>query len=206
MFRNSIMEKNRKLTLDEERELWKQYAPPEWSEERMEHFIYKALVVAPKERAKFLAEEHQKAMTEVYANTEDGVLITIMIDQKELSEADAVKSQYAIIDDLQKAKYRWLIQAEACFEYYGEEGWNPHIHIVTKRIDKESKIRGNLIDKFIKKGKHGVYRIAVDRRPYKNAWKYVAGEKDSDKKMLNVEKDKKFRELYSIDNLIKISI
>ena len=203
MFSNSIME-NRKLTLDEERELWRTYAPPEWSQERVEQFIYKSLIVAPKERAKFLAEEHAKAMTEVYSNTEDGVLITIMIDQKSLSEADAVKAQYAVIDDLRKAKYRWLIQAEACFEYYGKEGWNPHIHIATKRIDKECKIRGNLIDKFIKKQKHGVYRIQVDRRPYKSAWKYCAGEKDSEEKMLNVEKDKKFRQLYSIDNLIKI--
>ena len=141
--------------------------------------------------------------TQIYANTEDGVLTTICIDQK-LSEADAVKAQHAVIDDIRKANYRWLIDAEAVFEYYSNNGWNPHIHIATRRIDKEAKIKGNLIAKFIKKQKHGVYRIDVEKRPFQSAWNYISGNKKSDEKKDNVEKDKKMRETYSIDAVIKI--
>ena len=148
-------------------------------------------------------------------NNSEGVLITLCIDQKQ-SEGDAVASQNAIIEDLRKAKYSWMVCANAVYEYWGksdftENGsttnltnlkWNPHLHILTKKTGKLSVIRQHLARKF-KDKKHGIYIFDVKKVPWNNGWDYIGGDKVHGK-MNGVENDQKTREKYNIESIIII--
>lgn len=150
-----------------------------------------------------MAEYHKK-------NTNEGTLITLCLDQDQ-SEEDALKNQYKVIDELRKANYKWMVEPCCVFEWWSKKdklkddmdnlNWNPHIHIVVRRIGKESKIRDNLKAKM--KSLPSVYRFDVKRLPYENGMLYCSGEKVNCK-VCACAKDEEFRNKHSVSKRIII--
>jgi len=218
MFRNIIMSEK------EQREAWRNFvntreykksckeAGEEWDaykEREREEFIFE---IAPQIAAKAKADRLRR-MTEEYhaAHNDEGYLITLSIDQKQ-SEAEAVASQNAIVDDLRKANYKWLVCAKAVYEYWGHMDtenlttnlkWNPHIHCLVKKAVKKSKIEQHIAVKFMKKKKHGVYHFDVRQLPYEEGEEYLNGYKIAEK-MDGVVADKQTREKYNLADVIII--
>jgi len=220
MFRNIIMSEK------DQREAWRNFvntreykksckeAGEEWDaykEREREEFIFE---IAPGIAAKAKAQRLRR-MTEEYhaAHNPEGHLITLCIDQKQ-SEAEAVASQNAIVDDLRKANYQWLVCAKAVYEYWGHTDaanaenlstnlkWNPHLHILVKATGKMSVIRQHLARKF-KDKKHGIYIFDVRQLPYEEGEEYLNGYKIAEK-MDGVVADKSTREKYNLADLIII--
>ena len=119
------------------------------------------------------------------------------------------------METLRRANYKWLVEPRACFEYWGKEQdededeetdnmkFNPHIHIAVVRIDKESKIRQNLIKKFIEKKLHTVYRIDVKGLPTSRCIEYVSGTKKQSK-LAQVDMDEKTRIKHQVQPIITL--
>lgn len=141
-------------------------------------------------------ERKVKAELRLLRNPEDvqTQLITICIDQK-LEQAKAVRTQLKIMDKILSAKYKWMTNGTYNFEYFGKDGWNPHIHI---KIDKTTK--GSLIAQMIRRKIHDIpeaYRVNVITRSAKEHDGYVEGEK-TESKQDAIDMDKMFREEYKI--------
>lgn len=192
---------------EEEESAWRTFlhAHPikDWDDDKIEELLTNVFLVHPKlmER-KRTQEVNEKVRQYHIQHTNEGVLITVCIDQK-IEGIDAVEAQQAVIKELQNANYMWLIEAKAVFEYYSKDKWNPHIHICVKRSVKESVIRQHLARKF-KNKKHGVYRFDVEKhKDYSTAEEYIHGRK-VDEKLDSVKKDKEFRQAHSIDDVIVI--
>ncbi|WP_445775528.1 hypothetical protein [Shewanella sp.] len=121
-------------------------------------------------------------------------LITICID-KDLPQAKAVETQYKVMDKIISAKYKWLVNGTYTFEYFGKEGWNPHIHI---KIDKTTK--GSTIAQMIRRKLEPIptaYRVNVITRSAKEHDGYILGEK-RDEKQESLQYDKMFKEQFNI--------
>jgi len=128
-------------------------------------------------------------------------LITICIDQK-LSQKKVVEKQYQIMDKLLSAKYKWLNIGTYNFEYFGKDGWNPHIHI---KIDKTTK--GATIAQQIRRKLDKIpeaYRVNVITRSAKEHDGYIEGEK-TESKQEATNMDKLFREEYKIKDYYTIN-
>jgi hypothetical protein len=180
-------------------------------EREREEFLWE---VAPGIAAEAKAERI-RLMKEKYHSEHNtgGILITLCIDQKQ-SEAEAVASQNAIVDDLRKAKYQWLVCAKAVYEYWGHTDsakaenlginlkWNPHVHILVKKTCKMSVIRQHLARKF-KDKKHGIYIFDVRQLPWAEGEDYLNGYKIAEK-LHGVVADKNTREKYHLADVIII--
>jgi len=147
-------------------------------------------------------ERKIKAELRLLRNPEDvqTQLITICIDQK-LEQSKAVEKQLKIMDKILSAKYKWL-KGTYNFEYFGKEGWNPHIHI---KIDKTTK--GATIAQMLRRKLQDIpeaYRINVITRSAKEHDGYIEGEKTETKRE-SIEFDKIFREEYKIKDYYLIN-
>jgi len=121
-------------------------------------------------------------------------LITLSVDQS-LSPADTVARQHKVIQRIISAKYKWLIEASYCFEYYsGEQNWNPHIHI---KIDKTIS-KSHIAQQLRRKLKDLVYYINVSEKTEEIHSAYISGIK-TESKTDNHKMDEVFRK----DNNIK---
>lgn len=134
----------------------------------------------------------------LFSGTEnDGQLISLSIDQKYIQ---IPKLCGDIIAEIRKTNYACLKDAQAVCEFYGggkdnDDGigqWNPHIHIVTKKMENAGTVAQLLRRKFIKP-KWQVYRVHIKEEPEACARKYVEGEK-VDEKIEDTIKDRQYRE------------
>ncbi len=182
----------------------------EWNEEeeraRLEFVFDIAPDIAKAEKAKRLKvvrDEYHKA------HTTEGVLITISIDQKQ-SISEAIASQNAVIEDLRKAKYSWMIDGRCSYEYWSDGDsvnaenlkYNPHIHLIVRKSGKLSVIRQHLARKF-KNKKYGVYIFDVKPLAYNLGEEYVQGKKVEDKQFACLQ-DAETRDAYSVSHIIII--
>jgi len=214
------------MTEKEQREAWRNFvntreykksckeAGEEWDahkEREREEFVFE---IAPQIAAE-AKRERIRIMKEAYhsAHNPEGCLITLCIDQKQ-SEAEAVASQNAIVEDLRKSNYQWLVCAKAVYEYWGHTDaasaenlstnlkWNPHIHILVKKTCKLSVIRQHLARKF-KDKKHGIYIFDVRKLNWFAGEEYINGGK-IEEKLDGVDGDRITREKYNLADVIII--
>lgn len=123
-------------------------------------------------------------------------LITISVD-KELTPTEAVARQHKIIQRILSAKYKWLINASYCFEYYsGTQSWNPHIHIKLDKTTSPSVIAQQLRRKI----KELSYYINVSIKTEEIHDAYISGIK-TESKTLNHQMDEDFRKNHNIQNI-----
>lgn len=128
-------------------------------------------------------------------------LITICLDQK-VEQEKIIQKQFKIMDKIISARYKWMINGKYNFEYFGKEGWNPHIHI---KIDKT--IQGATIAQMLRRklqNDHEVYRVNVITRSAKEHDGYIEGDK-AEAKQENTHMDKMLRENYNIKDFYVIS-
>jgi len=128
-------------------------------------------------------------------------LITICLDQNEEQEK-VIKKQFQIMDKIISARYKWMINGTYNFEYFGKEGWNPHIHI---KIDQS--IKGATIAQMLRRklqDNHIVYRVNVITRSAKEHDGYIEGIK-TESKQENTHMDRMLRENYNIKDFYKIN-
>ena len=86
-------------------------------------------------------------------------LITLSID-KSLNESEAIAMQNIIIQKIKAANYKCLDDVKYRYEYYGENGWNPHIHIITSKIKPDSVV-AQTIRRKLSKGFKTMYNMDV---------------------------------------------
>ncbi len=172
--------------IDEERIKW--YAYEEWKEQKRRDEVAERL------------RQMQKADGSIKTQ-----IITICIDQN-IKESEAIDIQNEVIDKI-RGNYKWLVDAKAVYEYYSKDKelnipkWNPHIHIYIEKTIKGSTIAQQLRRKFVKKKE--VYRINVKDGKGNMQLDYINGTKTDEKKEC-VEKDKNFREINKITEIIDI--
>lgn len=121
-------------------------------------------------------------------------LITISIDQK-LTEAEAILKQKQTIEKIKTSKYKWMINASYSFEYYSNNGWNPHIHIKIDKTIRDSQIAQQLRRKELK----SVYNINVSSKTDEIHTSYIMGDKKEAKRE-NTEQDQNFRKIHNISD------
>lgn len=128
-------------------------------------------------------------------------LITIMID-KEVDESNAIHIQLEIIDKLKEANYKFLSDVSHRFEYFTQEGWNPHIHILTLKNISDGRgaqqIRRKLMES--KNKIDEVYRVHFSTLNYERHSKYINGEK-CELKAEYLAKDAEFRKKHNINDI-----
>uniref|UniRef100_UPI00404889E3 hypothetical protein n=2 Tax=Pseudomonadota TaxID=1224 RepID=UPI00404889E3 len=121
-------------------------------------------------------------------------LITISIDQ-ELTEAEAILKQKQTIEKIKQSKYKWMINSSYSFEYYSNNGWNPHIHIKIDKTIRDSQIAQMLRRKELK----SVYNINVSSKTDEIHTSYIMGDKKEAKRE-NSERDQNFRKIHNIQD------
>lgn len=124
-------------------------------------------------------------------------LITICID-KELEPEKAIHIQYEVIDKIREASYKFMSSCSHRFEYFAQEGWNPHIHIMTIKNKSDGQVSQQLRRKL--KNISEVYRIHVSTLNYETHRKYINGEK-SELKEEYMTKDSEFRTKHNINEI-----
>lgn len=132
--------------------------------------------------------------------TNNELLLTIVLDQ-DIEPLEAIKLQWKIIEDMECANYKWLIDKEVIysFEYYTKdsETFKPHIHLAFEKSSAPSTIQQIIYNKFVKNKKHSVYGVNCVVRPPRVARDYVEGIKKQDKQE-SCEKDNIFRAKYNL--------
>lgn len=130
-------------------------------------------------------------------------LITICFDQKVQLE-QVVEYQNELISKIQKAKYNYLDEAKARFEYYGSEGYNPHIHIVTNKVKTDGAVAQSIRRKceMVFTGNNPVYRVNVVSGKDDRHLKYIDGDKSNQDELM--KKDNEVREKFKISETILI--
>lgn len=105
---------------------------------------------------------------------ETAQLITLCID-KEYKQIPKVAE--LILGVISQTNYSFLVDAVGTIEVYGEDSnWNPHIHIITRKVKRCGQVAQVLRRKF-QTPKYQVYRIDVKELPYNSGLEYVMGEK-----------------------------
>lgn len=125
-------------------------------------------------------------------------LITISIDQK-LTEEEAILKQKQAMHKIIQSKYKWLINASYSFEYYSNNGWNPHIHIKIDKTIRDSQIAQQLRRKELS----STYNINVSSKTDEIHQAYIMGNKKEDKRQ-NTDKDQDFRKIHNIQDFYEI--
>lgn len=126
-------------------------------------------------------------------------LITISIDKK-LEPTETADVQFKVIEKIKSANYKCLDNVSHKFEYYTENGWNPHIHIMTDKIKAKSYV-AQLIDRKLKNaGLHEAYRVNVSELNHEAHDAYMNGVKKESKQEF-VIKDEVFRETHDIEDI-----
>lgn len=138
----------------------------------------------------------RKLVKVAQGNDAPTALITISVDM-ELTPEEAILRQKKIIERIKSAKYKWLVEASYCFEYYSEnQKWNPHIHI---KLDKTAP-PSVMAQQLRRKLKELTYYINVSIKTEEIHEAYINGDKTG-KKTLNHEMDEDFRKLHNLQNI-----
>lgn len=125
-------------------------------------------------------------------------LITISIDQK-LTEEEAILKQKKTIEKIKSSKYKWMVNASYSFEYYSNNGWNPHIHIKIDKTIRDSQIAQQLRRKELS----SVYNINVSSKTEEIHDAYIMGNKKEAKRE-NTDKDQDFRKIHNIQDFYEM--
>lgn len=131
---------------------------------------------------------------------EGGQLITLCINQ---NYKQVPKLATEIISVIRNIQYSFIIDGYACIELYGKgENWNPHIHIVTRKVKRLGVVAQALRRKF-QNDKYQIYRVDVKSVPYEEGSQYVDGIKVFGKQEAS-NKDKEYREENNLYHIYKL--
>lgn len=139
-------------------------------------------------------EQEQKAKLDL---KEEGQLITLSINQ----EYKQVPSLFRdIIQKIKDANYGFLYDSYAALEVTGKDDkWNPHIHIVTKKVKRNGQVAQVLRRKF-QNDKFQIYNVDVKALPWKIGVDYVNAGKVY-YKLEATAKDKEYREANNLEHI-----
>lgn len=174
----------------------------EWFQEKPTESDIRELLMKHAIRCDMAKKVKRKKYNAILHNGEEnnGQLITLAID-KEYKQMPKLCED--IINEVRKSNYACLHNAEAVCEFYGTDGdWNPHIHVVTKKVENAGKIAQLFRRKFIKP-KWQVYRVHIKEEPYEAARKYVHHDKIEEKTEA-MKKDKEYRSTHSLSDIYEI--
>lgn len=164
---------------------WNEWFQEKPTDEEINDLILKQIIKV--EMAKKLKRKKKNEI--IYGtNTNNGQLITLCIDK---DYAQVPKLATEIISVIRSSDYQCIDGCKAVIELYGENGWNPHIHLATKKLKQNGQVAQLFRRKFVK-NKYQCYRVDVKELPYESALAYVMGEKENDKIEM-LEKDMKYR-------------
>lgn len=175
---------------------WNEYFQEKPTDEEINDLILKQLI-----KCEMAKKEKRKKRNEIIygSNKNNGQLITLCID-KEYIQVPKLATE--IISVIRSTDYQCISDSKAVIELYGENGWNPHIHIVTKKLKQNGQLAQLFRRKFVKQ-KYQCYRVDVKDMPYESALAYVMGEKESDKIEM-LEKDMEYRKKNNLQDVYDI--
>lgn len=169
------------------------------SEDEINEYILKEHI-----KCDLAEKEKRKKYNEILNNGDgeqhDGQLITLCIDK---DYKQVPKLALEIISVIRNTNYSFIEDGYACVEVHGSDGaFNPHIHIVTKKVKRNGVVAQNLRRKF-QVPKYQIYRVDVKELPYNIAWDYVGGTK-TDVKLAQSIKDIEWRKENGIESLYEL--
>ncbi len=144
--------------------------------------------------------------------------ITISFDKKTrpdgtFNHQKVKECMMSFMSSFERTNYKWSVDPIAVCEFYTESGFNPHIHMIVKKnyldssVKTPSQIQQLLRRKYIEnknnKPVYGIYSVNVKKLPLNKGENYVNGLKQ-DSKLDNVEKDKKYRQVYGYGGLYSL--
>lgn len=93
-------------------------------------------------------------------------IITLEFDKKNIAdvrnEATFTKAFCEnYVREFKKSNYRWMKNGHMSFEFYGESGFHPHIHVYTETDVKKGIIALELRRKFVNKSKWKIWSVDV---------------------------------------------
>lgn len=121
-------------------------------------------------------------------------LITLSVNQ-ELTHENAILAQKKAIALIKQSNYKWIQNASYTFEYFSNNGYNPHIHIKIDKTLPDSQIAQMLRRKKIP----SIYNINVSHKTEEIHNAYIMGDKKETKRE-NVEKDEAFRSMHGLQD------
>lgn len=171
--------KSELMTADEFNFMWNSTDDPNY-----QAFLYTTYYVAQLKKEK----EQSKIIKLLLGETsEPSYFITIGFDKDNFSKKLFETWIHKLLDK------RWYSEIKLIIEFYGKEGWRPHVHLKLNSPYSKSKIIDTLY------GSSGFKSLAnsknhIDVKYYNQEIhdNYLSGEKSTEKKAL-VEKDKSFR-------------
>ncbi len=164
----------------------------EWFQEKPSDTEIDDWILKNQIKCELAKKAKRKRYNEILMGNEknNGQLITLSLDQK----YQQIPKLFAdIIAEIRKADYEFLLGAFATLEVYGKDGnYNPHCHIITKKIKNPGVVTQAFRRKFIK-DKWQCYRVHIRELPYEAGDIYCQGIKETSKQDA-VAKDEKYRQ------------
>lgn len=173
----------------------------EWFATKPSDEAVRSLVLKMRIKSDMATKHNKKAYNKLLATAGDeGQLVTLCIDKKYQKIPDLfleIKSR------IQEANYSCLCDAYIVLEVYGKDNnFNPHIHIITRKIKANSAVAQLLRRKF-QNDKYQIYRVDVAARPYTCIDQYIQGDKQANK-LGATAKDKEYREANNLMHVYKL--
>ena len=143
----------------------------------LKHWIMPQKIKEQRERKKLL-----EMMKESNPEMIDTRIITLQFDKKnheELTNPDIFTKAFCeiYVNEFKKSQYKFITNGKVSFEFYTENGFNPHFHIYTEDNTQVGKIAQVLRRKFVDKDKWKIWNIDVKKGTSKNQEQYIEGTK-----------------------------
>lgn len=132
-------------------------------------------------------------------------IITLSFDSKanaELKNPEAYTRAFCelYVDEFKRSNYKFIQNAKMSFEFYTENGFQPHIHVYTENDKQIGAIAQVLRRKFVEKSKWKIYRCNITPGCSSNQESYIADNIKCDEKNEYVLKDIELRKKNNIKN------
>lgn len=132
-------------------------------------------------------------------------IITLSFDSKanpELKKPETYNRAFCelYVEEFRKSNYKFIENGKMTFEFFTENGFNPHIHIYTETDKQIGAMAQVLRRKFVEKSKWKIYRVNITPGSSATQEQYVAGNNKCDEKHEFVEKDLDLRKNNNIQN------
>lgn len=129
-------------------------------------------------------------------------LITISFDKTEFRPemveqfVKSIRQKAPKVIDYDQA----IARPEFCASVQTDPSFNPHIHIYTPKLVKDSAVTNAFVKRFVscKKKQFPIYNANVIQRPHPAHYNYIRGDKSSKEKIAKIDKDTQYRKTHNI--------
>lgn len=183
-----------------------------WTEDMWEDMMVQWKCMDDEKKARF----DQKCREYKKCSGQQRTQIVHIAFDKALEEQEACNAMLVLLEAIKKTDYtKTFDSAKARCEFYGKNGFNPHIHMFTfqrkpdsavaQAIRKKVKSTFKIDPKAAEEQRCPVYRVEVTNAKGNSQLDYINGIKADEVKNEYMKKDDAFRQKYGMDEVYNLS-